>query len=34
MAGIAYTLPMLFPINLKTDGNDTFRLQFGKEEIP
>lgn len=34
VAGIAYTLPMLFVADLRIDGNGKFRFQFGREDIP
>ena len=34
MAGVAYTLPMLFVADLRIDGNGKFRFQFGREDIP
>ncbi len=34
MAGIAYTLPMLFIADLRIDGDGKFRFQLGREDIP
>lgn len=34
VAGIAYTLPMLFIADARVDGNGKFRLQLGREGIP
>ena len=34
MAGIAYTLPMLFVADLRVDGDGKFRFQFSREDIP
>ena len=34
IAGIAYTLPMLFVADLRIDGNGKFRFQFGREDVP
>lgn len=34
IAGIAYTLPMLFIADARVDGNGKFRFQFGREDIP
>ncbi len=34
VAGIAYTLPMLFVADFRIDGNGKFRFQFGREDIP
>jgi len=34
VAGIAYTLPMLFVADARVDGNGKFRLQLGREDIP
>ena len=34
MAGIAYTLPMLFIADARVDGNGKFRFQLGREDIP
>ncbi|MEO6230929.1 MAG: multicopper oxidase domain-containing protein [Ferruginibacter sp.] len=34
MAGIAYTLPMLFIADFRVDGNGKFRFQFSREDIP
>ncbi len=34
IAGIAYTLPMLFVADLRVDGNGKFRFQFGREDVP
>jgi len=34
VAGIAYTLPMLFVADLRVDGDGKFRFQFGREDIP
>lgn len=34
MAGIAYTLPMLFIADFRVDGGGKFRFQFSREDIP
>ncbi|MBS1497444.1 MAG: multicopper oxidase domain-containing protein [Bacteroidetes bacterium] len=34
VAGIAYTLPMLFVADLRVDGDGRFRFQFGREDVP
>ena len=34
VAGIAYTLPMLFVADARVDGNGKFRFQLGREDIP
>lgn len=34
IAGIAYTLPMLFVADVRVDGNGKFRFQFGREDVP
>ncbi len=34
VAGIAYTLPMLFIADLRVDGDGKFRFQLGREDIP
>jgi len=34
VAGIAYTLPMLFVADLRVDGDGKFRFQFGREDLP
>ena len=34
VAGIAYTLPMLFIADARIDGNGKFRFQFSREDIP
>ena len=34
MAGIAYTLPMLFVADARVDGNGKFRFQLGREDVP
>ncbi|MEC4048570.1 multicopper oxidase domain-containing protein [Flavobacterium sp. SUN046] len=34
IAGIAYTLPMLFIADLRIDGDGKFRFQLGREDIP
>jgi len=34
MAGIAYTLPMLFIADARVDGNGKFRFQLEREDIP
>ncbi|MCJ8211050.1 multicopper oxidase domain-containing protein [Mucilaginibacter sp. RS28] len=34
VAGLAYTLPMLFVADLRVDGNGKFRFQLGREDIP
>jgi hypothetical protein len=34
IAGIAYTLPMLFVADARIDGGGKFRLQLGREDIP
>ncbi|MFT3980551.1 MAG: multicopper oxidase domain-containing protein [Ferruginibacter sp.] len=34
VAGIAYTLPLLFVADLRVDGDGKFRFQFGREDIP
>lgn len=34
VAGIAYTLPMLFVADFRIDGNGKLRLQLGREDIP
>ena len=34
IAGIAYTLPMLFIADLRVDGDGKFRFQLGREDIP
>lgn len=34
VAGVAYTLPMLFVADARVDGNGKFRFQFGREDIP
>lgn len=34
MAGVAYTLPMLFIADFRVDGDGKFRFQFSREDIP
>ncbi len=34
MAGVAYTLPMLFIADARVDGNGKFRFQLSREDIP
>ena len=34
VAGIAYTLPMLFVADARVDGGGKFRFQLGREDIP
>ncbi|MEB0278200.1 MULTISPECIES: multicopper oxidase domain-containing protein [unclassified Mucilaginibacter] len=34
VAGIAYTLPMLFVADMRIDGNGKLRFQLGREDIP
>jgi CopA family copper-resistance protein len=34
VAGIAYTLPMLFMADFRVDGDGKFRFQFSREDIP
>jgi CopA family copper-resistance protein len=34
VAGVAYTLPMLFIADARIDGNGKFRLQLSREDIP
>ncbi|HQS04070.1 MAG: copper oxidase [Chitinophagaceae bacterium BSSC1] len=34
VAGIAYTLPMLFVADARIDGDGKFRFQLGREDIP
>ncbi len=34
VAGVAYTLPMLFIADARVDGNGKFRFQFSREDIP
>jgi hypothetical protein len=34
VAGLAYTLPMLFIADLRIDGNGKLRFQLGREDIP
>lgn len=34
IAGITYTLPMLFVADIRVDGNAKFRFQLGREDIP
>ena len=34
VAGIAYTLPMLFTADARIDGDGKFRFQLGREDIP
>ena len=34
IAGIAYTLPMLFIADFRVDGNGKFRFQLSREDIP
>ncbi len=34
VAGIAYTLPMLFIADARIDGNGKFRFQFGRQDVP
>lgn len=34
IAGIAYTLPMLFIADFRVDGDGKFRFQFSREDIP
>lgn len=34
VAGIAYTLPMLFVADARVDGDGKFRFQFGRDDIP
>lgn len=34
VAGIAYTLPMLFVADARVDGNGKFRFQLSREDIP
>ena len=34
MAGVAYTLPLLFVADARVDGNGKFRFQLGREDVP
>jgi CopA family copper-resistance protein len=34
IAGIAYTLPMLFVADARVDGDGKFRFQLGREDVP
>lgn len=34
VAGLAYTLPMLFVADMRVDGNGKLRFQLGREDIP
>ncbi|WP_259067081.1 multicopper oxidase domain-containing protein [Mucilaginibacter sp. X4EP1] len=34
VAGLAYTLPLLFVADARVDGNGKFRLQLGRDDIP
>jgi hypothetical protein len=34
VAGLAYTLPMLFVADARIDGDGKFRFQLGREDIP
>ena len=34
MAGVAYTLPMMFIADFRVDGDGKFRFQFGRQDIP
>ena len=34
MAGIAYTLPLLFIADARIDGDDKFRFQLSREGVP
>ncbi len=34
VAGLAYTLPMLFVADMRIDGNGKLRFQLGREDIP
>ncbi len=34
VAGIAYTLPLLFVADFRVDGDGKFRFQFGREDVP
>ena len=34
VAGIAYTLPMLFVADARVDGDGKFRFQFSREDVP
>lgn len=34
IAGVAYTLPMLFIADMRVDGNGKLRFQLGREDIP
>ncbi len=34
VAGVAYTLPMLFMADFRVDGDGKFRFQFSREDIP
>jgi hypothetical protein len=34
VAGLAYTLPMLFVADARVDGDGKFRFQLGREDIP
>ena len=34
VAGVAYTLPMLFTADFRVDGDGKFRFQLGREDIP
>ncbi|WP_248282250.1 multicopper oxidase domain-containing protein [Mucilaginibacter robiniae] len=34
VAGIAYTLPMLFVADMRADGNGKIRFQLGRQDIP
>jgi CopA family copper-resistance protein len=34
VAGIAYTLPMLFVADARVDGDGKFRFQLGREDVP
>ncbi len=34
VAGVAYTLPMLFTADARVDGDGKFRFQLGREDVP
>lgn len=34
VAGIAYTLPLLFVADARIEGDGKFRFQFGREDVP
>ena len=34
VAGISYTLPMLFMADMRIDGNGKLRFQLGREDVP